>query len=393
MKHIIKASAVLMLGIFLLTSCKKDKIATNTKTFSVEKFRENLKTLIAASATSQPEGYSFMITQNGQIADSFSIGNARKGSAAGGGATVAWNTNQEINIASVTKTYTAIAALQLLEKNNLSLSSKIGPWLPAYFNATQAIQNISFEELLTHSSGILEGSTSYDSMIAVVRRPLAAPAKPKNNYANLNFALFRAMIPYLDDKGGASQQEANMLPNNQTGFETWLSGKYISYMQQKVFTPIGLGVTNCVPSSNTAQAFSEPSGPSQATANLADWTEISGGGGYFMSVIEMARMNAYLAHTTELLTKEQRNMMDSKLLGWDPEDSKMTSAGKSYGKDGALRWDNDGNGLDAGDAGLQTLVVKYPHKIELALAINSLSGSWRDLSGLAALAYDNAWED
>lgn len=392
MKHIFQSAAILLGTIFFFTSCQKEKLAANTRTFNVVKFRENLKSLVTASAGTQPEGYSFVITKDGQVADSFSTGNARRGGAGAGG-NANWNTFQEINIASVTKTLTAIAVIQLLDKNDLTPGDKIGPWLPAYFNATQAIQNITFEELLTHSSGISEGSTSYDSMVAIVRRPLAAPSKPKNNYANLNFALFRVMIPYLRDKSSAMLQESTMLPANPSGFEAWLSSAYIGYMQQNIFTPIGMGTTNCKPSPGTAQAFSEPAGPGQAIATLSDWTDLCGGGGYFMSVIEMARVNAYLANSFTLLTKDQRTMMDSKYLGWDPWHSKMTSAGQSYGKDGALRWDNDGNGLDAGDAGLQTLIVKYPNKVELAFAINSLSGNWRDLSDLAAIAYDNAWED
>jgi D-alanyl-D-alanine carboxypeptidase len=388
MKHIMQATALLLIGMISITSCKKEKLAANTRTFNVEKFRENLKLQIAATGT--PEGYSFVITKDGQVADSFSTGNARKSSAGGN---TPWQTNQEINVASVTKTLTAVAVMKLLSKNNLQPDDPIGPWLPAYFNATQTIRNLTFEELMTHSSGITEGSTSFDSMIAVVRRPLSDPAKTKGNYANLNFALFRAMIPYLRDKSAAMAQESNMLPANPSGFETWLSTAYVGYLQMNVFTPIGLGVTNCKPSPNTAQAFSEPSGNSQAVANLTDWTEISGGGGYFMSVLEMARFNAYLAHTLNILTKEERALMDSKFMGWDIDDSRMTSAGRSYGKGGALRWDNDGNGLDVGDAGLQTLIVKYPNKVELAIAINSLNGTWRSMSGMALTAYEAAWED
>lgn len=391
MKHILRTASALLLGIISFTSCKKDKIAANVKTFNVAKFRENLKTQIAASAATQPEGYSFVITQNGLIADSFSTGNARKSVA--GGSSTPWNSSQEINVASVTKALTAVAVFQLMKKNNLSITDKIGPWLPTYFNATQTIKDLTFEELMTHSSGIREGSTGFDTMIAVVRRPLADPLKTKNQYANMNFALFRAMIPYLRDKSAAALQESTMLPANPSGFETWLSNAYIGYMQSNVFTPIGLGVTNCKPSAGTAQAFSEPSGPAQAIANLTDWTEVSGGGGYFMSVMEMARFNVFLAHTNDILSEEQRSIMDSKYMGWDTWNSRMTVAGRSYGKDGALRWDNDGNGLDAGDAGLQTLIVKYPNKVELALAINSLSGGWRSLSGMAATAYDAAWED
>ena len=184
-----------------------------------------------------------------------------------------------------------------------------------------------------------------------------------------------------------------MVPQNIDGYESWLSSAYIGYMQQNVFTPIGLGTTNCVPSRNTAQAFSEPAGPGQAVANLTDWTSSCGGGGYFMSVREMARFMAYLANTYEIADAKQRQLMDSKFMGWDNEDSPNTIAGRAYGKDGALRWDNDNNGLDAGDAGLQTVVMKFPNKVELAWAVNSLNGSWRDLSGMAATAYNNAWVD
>jgi CubicO group peptidase (beta-lactamase class C family) len=388
MKHIFQLSFLLLFGIISITSCQKDKLSANVRKFNVEKFRENLKIQIAASAATQPEGYSFVITKDGQIADSFSTGNARKSSAGGN---TPWNTNQEINVASVTKTFTAIGVIQLMKKNDLSPGDKIGEWLPAYFNATQAIRNLSFGELMTHSSGLTESSTSFDSMIAIVRRPLADPAKTPNQYANINFALFRAMIPYLRDKSAAALQESTMLPGNPSGFETWLSTSYVGYMQTNVFTPIGLGTTNCKPSPNTAQAFSEPVA-GQAVANLTDWTEISGGGGYFMSVLEMARFNAFLANTYTMLNKDQRTMMDDNYFGWDQGDSRMTSAGRSYGKDGALRWDNDNNGLDAGDAGLQTLIVKYPNKVELAIAINSLSGNWRSLSGMALTAYEAAWE-
>lgn len=389
MKHNIQLTVLALCGILLFSACKKEKVAANSKTFNLAKFTANLKMQIAASGATAPEGYSFVITRDGQIADSFSMGNARKSTA--GGNTL-WNTNQEINVASVTKTFTAVAVFQLLKKNNLSITDKIGDWLPTYFNATQTIKNLTFEELMSHSSGMLEGSTGFDSMIAIVRRPLADPAKKKNQYANINFGIFRAIIPYLRDKSGAAMQESTMIPANPSGFETWLSNAYIGYMQSNVFTPIGLGVTNCKPSANTAQAFSEPSGPGQAVANLSDWTESSGGGGYFMSVLEMARFNVFIANAYTLLDKDQRALMDSKYLGWDTGDSRMTYAGRAYGKNGALRWDNDGNGLDAGDAGLQTLIIKFPNKVELALAINSLSGSWRSLSGMATVAYDLSWE-
>ena len=378
----------------LITGCKKEKNkwAPNAKTFNLEQFRENLKNGIQFSAGTVPQGYSFLITRDGVIADSFSFGTAFMSSA--GGPSGAWTTTQEINIASVSKTMTAVGVLQLLEERGLTLSSKIGPWLPNYFNAAQSVKDITFEELLTHSSGLLESNTSYDSIKATVARGLDNQLKPKNSYANINFALFRIIIPYLRDKQDALSKENSMVPGNTAAFESWLSTNYLDYMQQNVFTPIGMNSIDCTPSANTAQAFSEPSGPGQISRTPGDWTQTCGGGGYFMSVRSMARVMAYLTHTEILLSKDQRSLMDQKLLGWDPGDSPMTTAGRAYGKDGALFWDtnSNGSGPDQGEPGLQTLVMKFPNKVELAIAVNSIPGSWRSLSNIATNAYNNAWE-
>jgi hypothetical protein len=53
----------------------------------------------------------------------------------------------------------------------------------------------------------------------------------------MNFALFRVIIPYLQDNTACILRE-----KSPSSFEAWLSDKYLAYMQQNVFTPIGLGV-------------------------------------------------------------------------------------------------------------------------------------------------------
>ncbi len=406
-------SALSMFIIVGLSSCKKENLSHSTnppqlqgglvntnlnlggilssKEFSVSSFKSSLQSQITNSAPTTPRGYSFVISKNGQFADSSSFGSASLRN----GVFSPMHRNQEINIASVTKTATAVAVLQLIKKNNLTIQSKIGGWLPGYWNAKQAVNDLTFEELMTHSSGLAESNTGYDSLKATVARGLDNPAKPFDIYANINFALFRAMIPYLQDKNGATQQEQAMVPSNVPGFENWLSEKYIEYMQDKVFGPIGISSATCTPAANTAQAFGESASPmALINANLGDWKNISGGGGYFLSVMEMARFMAYLSHSTVLLDNAQKALMDTKFMGWDNEDSPMTIAGRAYGKDGALWWDsNNNNSQDTGDAGLQTFVIKFPNGIELSLAINSIPGNYRSLATMVRNAYNSAWLD
>ena len=387
-------SILALIAITIYSSCKKEAlpVKSNAKVFSLTQFRTNLQTGILNSAATQPRGYSFVINKDGVWVDTTSFGSASVNAA--GGSFNKMHVNQEINIASVTKAFTAVAVFQLIKSmgNGVTVKSKIGEWLPTYWNAKQAIRDITFEQLMTHSSGLTESSTGYDSLKATVARGLDNPAKPFDVYANINFALFRAMIPYMRDKAGAIAKENAMLPGNPTGFETWLSQQYLDYMQQKVFSPIGLSSVTCSPAPNSAQAFSETNGVGLASATLVDWTNTCGGGGYFMSVMEMARVMAFLSHSYTLLDQEQRKLMDDNFMGWDNEDSPMTVAGQAFGKDGALWWDSNNSGVqDNGDAGLQTFVIKFPNSVELSLVINSIPGNYRSISTMVTTAYNNAW--
>ncbi len=378
-----------------LTSCQKEKFAAANPTteFNAAKFRQLIATSLS-TGTTVARGYSIVVNQDGNWVDTFSFGwayqNASNGSYAG------MHVNQEINVASVSKTITAVGVLQLLKKNNLNIDSTIGKWLPAYWNAAPAIRNLTFSELLTHSSGISESNTGYDSLKATVARGLDNPAKPFDVYANSNFALFRAIIPYLKDRNAAIAKENSMVPGNTSGFETWMSQEYVKYMQENVFTPIGLTNVTCTPTANTAMAFNENiGGPVDVviTATNGDWLNSCGGGGYYLSVLEMARFQAYLANTDVLLDQTQRSLMRSKLLGWDNEDSPITDKGQAYGKDGALFWDlNNDQTENSPEAGLQTFIMQFPNKIELSLVVTSIPGTFRTFSSRVRNAYNSSWE-
>jgi D-alanyl-D-alanine carboxypeptidase len=377
------------------TSCKKDlmlassntnlspggTIVTNPggKIFDVKRFKSNLQATIPASV----RGYSFVITSNRVVAESGARGNATT--------TIAWTTNQEVNIASVSKTMTAVAVMQLLKKNGKNLGSTIGEYLPAKWNPTNAIRNLTFEELLSHSSGLSKSNTSWDTLQATIRGPLDNPSKPTDVYSNMNFAIFRVIIPYMNNKNACLSMEAGI---NSATFENWLSDQYIKYMQDNIFTPIGLANVNCTPLTNTAMMYSEPINNQVgfAAATPGDWKQFCGGGGFYMSTVEIARFMVYLTHTNLLLDQTQRTEMDSKFLGWDNEDSPSTVAGRAFGKDGALFSDlNQNDTLDNNEPGLQTLVMKFPNKVEIAFAANSIQGQFRGYTNIVRGAYNAAW--
>ncbi|WP_343704535.1 serine hydrolase domain-containing protein [Chitinophaga sp.] len=376
MKTLFKCWLLALAVAITASSCVKDKAPMPTKVFNVAKFKALLKDGIMKAKATLPRGFSFVINQNGQWVDTCSYGYGY----IKGDRVSPMRPDLEVNIASVTKPLTAIAVLQLLQKQNVHLDSSIGKYLPVYFKATAEVKNITFRQLLAHKSGITSGSHEYVVMKDIVKQPLAKPSKGYA-YANMNYALFRVIIPYLINRTAALQIEASLVPDDTASFELFMAKQYIKYMQENVFTPIGLNEVLCKPGPVTAHYFNE--GPKLSYVDFGDWTEDCAGGGIHLSTMEMARVMAYLVYTEKLLSNAQKKLMDDELLGWDQDDSWMTIAGPSYGKGGLLYWD---------DRGMQTLVVKYPSKVELALTVNSWDGSRRELSLIANNAYNDSWE-
>jgi CubicO group peptidase (beta-lactamase class C family) len=74
------------------------------------------------------------------------------------------------SIASITKQFTAIAVLQLVERGRLSLADTVGKILPDY---PEALKGITIEQLLTHTAGV-PNARSIATLLAVGRGWLAA---------------------------------------------------------------------------------------------------------------------------------------------------------------------------------------------------------------------------
>jgi hypothetical protein len=385
MKHF-KFTLLIICVFTLFFSCnKKGKeldVASNLKVFDVALFRQRIVTQLNGSI-----GYTVLINKDGKLVDTFSFGISRV-NATGGGVTPI-SIYHDINIASVTKPFTAIAAIKLMEQKGILMNFPIGAWLPNSWQKSTAISQITFQELLTHNSGIRMSSFLWDSLQALVSNPQLGTKT--FSYSNANFALFRALLPKLNDASAFNIKENNLSAQL---FREWMSQEYISIMNDLVFNPAQVYNASCNtdPNKTTIQAFSESNIQVLNTADFGDWTERSGGGGFYLSPFEMAQVMAYLAHTNSVLNSAQKKMMDDNLLGWDPNDSYVTNYGTVYGKDGFLYQDFDSNRqVSAGDPGLQTWVGKFPNKVELVIIVNSIGSSTRDLSEISQSAYLNAW--
>jgi len=106
-------------------------------------------------------------------------------------------THTKFYIASMTKSFTAIAVLRLRDQKKISLSAPISRYLQ---DVPAPCAAITIEQLLTHTSGIGENHAA-DGIVdrkaavdAVLRRPLSNPPGEAFGYTDDNYVLLAAIV-------------------------------------------------------------------------------------------------------------------------------------------------------------------------------------------------------
>ena len=171
--------------------------------FDINLFEQNLIDYVNWGGD-QPVGWAYAITQNGRLEKWGAFGNAVQEP---DGNTVAMTIDKEINIASVTKFYTAIVVMQLLEELNLSIHTTIDSYLPPSWVVGPNIDGLTFAHLLRHESGLDTGNTdfnntlSYDGIKQAIEDGVGVPPPDQADYDNINFAIWHetfSLISSLD---------------------------------------------------------------------------------------------------------------------------------------------------------------------------------------------------
>jgi len=258
-----------------------------------------------------------------------------------------------VNVASVGKMFTTIAVLKSLARHHLSIDSPISPFLPPDWVKGPGIDTITFRELLTHQAGFrLDSGRVFETDNAAreqVRQGIKQVDKHVADYNNINFTIFRDMLPFMEgvpDPGPAARAAA-------------ANRFFISYVQRQVFDPVGVTDATCAPVRN-AMLMYPPPGPGPAAGRAAPvGPSACSAGGWFMTPASMLRVLEGLINGNSLLSGTQRQQMDGNCLGWDC--SVFGQAGYR-GKEG-----------DFGDgpAGLHTFFGILAGTIPVVVAVNS----------------------
>ncbi|MEA3008499.1 MAG: hypothetical protein QOJ91_191 [Sphingomonadales bacterium] len=355
------------------------------------------KMAASIEATMKPQvvGFSYTIAQNKKVALEKGVGSARiavDGLRAHGPL-------QRNNIASVTKTVTALAIMQLIEankKNGVTPDTAIGAYLPDGWKAGPNVANLTFAEVMRHTSGLSSGNINglsrlgYDAVktaIAAGTTPLP-PGKTERPgaYDNLNYALLRELMPKLWAATGTLKYETidgSQIWKTQGEYHSFL---YTKYVNQRIFDLLGIENVACFDNKATSTLY-YPQNPDPKIHGVpgVDQSYYCGSGGIYLSTNEMTRFLVYLFNTETLLPAAARKMMMDRRFGLDVT---STSRGLAFSRNGVVSMGSNSQGKGPTKA----CMVHLPDGIDAALVQNSNDGADIKPCNVLIAAFEDGWK-
>ena len=113
------------------------------------------------------------------------------------GARVPMTVDTPFDLASLTKLFTAVAAVQQIERGTLGIDARVGAYLPEFVAASR--HGITVRQLLTHTSGLRPELPLYDcaddnERLAMLRAETPVGVPGTYTYSDLNFLLLQFVL-------------------------------------------------------------------------------------------------------------------------------------------------------------------------------------------------------
>jgi Beta-lactamase len=274
-----------------------------------------------------------------------------------------WTPDVRMHVASCSKIVTAIAMTKLLNSKNLSYDTPIINYLPAYWTKGPNVDEITFAELMTHTSGLAFGNTTSRSDFEFMKEQIAAGTTQigQYSYQNMNFGLCRILISTIN--GNIPVDWTIAFPFFQ-GLDdlVWdyvTLSAYQAYVNANLFAPSGVSGPTLYHETPDALAYNFPvSGNGWNSGNLAT---MAGGAGWHMSVDELLNvMGTFRRNGTIMSPAAAQTLLDDSFgIDW----TMTTPLGTYYAKNGM--WSDSAGHKE------QSVAFYLPGEMELVLLVNS----------------------
>lgn len=349
-----------------------DDLAQNLPVFSVDLFEDNIR----QAFTNQSVGFSYAIAVNGTLQRADGVGN---GVDFPDGLRQMTEFNQ-MHVASVSKTITTAAILRLIEQTpGIAVTSSIEPWLPPDWTRGPGVANVTFEDLLLHTTGFsfpANQSRFYDADLEQLIRTGVVNVADQV-YSNAHHNLVRVMIPYIL---GAPK----LAGEDDETYHARVSGQYI---RDNVFVPAGVEFRVTPPNAPNLY-YSFPNDELGGIGTDSGWSFQTdfGAYGFYVSAVGIVAILTYVNHTEEILSEEMRETMLQNEYGyWN---SRTGDKGRYQLKQGGWSFTTDGV-----SKGMQSIAGHFPNGVDAAVIINSRANPAFNMASVLRDAYDASFVD
>jgi hypothetical protein len=380
----------LLFSMTAFIACKKDDIKAPPTQFNLDKFEQN----IIDALDDKTVGFSYSISQNGR--------QVRKG--AGGWAVASWDnvaggkgiphaSTKRQDLASCSKTYTALTLMRLLQDKNLNEKALLIDYLPSFWdNPSPTISDMNFDMLMRHESGFLPGQLDYFSLKNRIEGG-GIFLHGNYNYQNVNYAFLRVAIAYLSHKNDLKVLEDKFIKSptdaNEKALEAAINSYYIEQVNQKVFAPCGIPFTNPKPDGESNPTMNYNFDTQDPGWNKGDMTRFAGSAGWRLSSQEQNNIIAHLKYTEDILNDTWKKKMNDRRYGWSGVQN--LKGGSAYYHGGYYEDKfSPNNSPDPKGRGCYTIHVLFGNNIEAAVQVNSLGGT-NNMENTVIPAFNNAW--
>ncbi|GAB3591638.1 hypothetical protein GCM10027446_10210 [Angustibacter peucedani] len=347
------------LGLEGVSLLRRPQVPLATPYFlDVPAFERSLHDLLDSSVA----GCAFELRRNGSTLFTGQVQDARAADDPTSGTTVVpWTTTVRMHVASCSKLVTAVALTKALADHPLSADDPVAPWLPAYWAKGPNVGALTFADLMTHRTGLVNAVDS-STAFPVMKQLVAAgvPASPGYLYQNVNFGLCRILVATVS---GA------VAPGLRVGFglddlvwDTLTIDAYAQYVQQHVFAPSGVVGSTLDHADGDALGYAFPR--VLPGWNSQDLRTGSGAVGWHLSVEDLQRVAGTVRRGGSVLSPGAAATMMQRGFGVD--DVFSTKAGSVYQKTG---WWQNGAQVE------HAAVFFLQEDMELVVLVNSGRGT------------------
>ncbi|HYB31729.1 MAG TPA: serine hydrolase domain-containing protein [Solirubrobacteraceae bacterium] len=308
-------------------------------------------------------GYSMRLNDYGQTIRTLDYNWAKEPKDGGEG----WTPDVRMHVASLSKQMTAIAMTRTLDRAGVPYDAKIIDFLPAYWSKGPNVDEITFANLMTHTSGLDYGVSSSASDFEFMKAQIAAGTTHLGQYwyQNMNFGLCRVLLATVNENIPVDFSLPPLFGLNWFNDLVWdfiTLSVYQLYVADEVFAPSGVHGPTLTHEPADALAYSFPvSVPGWNSGNL---TTMAGGAGWHMAVDEvLAVMGTFRRSGTIMSTAQAQSMLDA---GFGVDWTASTPMGTYYAKNGM--WDDSAGQME------QAVLFYLPDEMELVLLVNSPVG-------------------